>query len=67
MHNHRRMPKALRETQVVIRISAPLRDELTVAALEEGRTLAGFVRRQMVDLCARRMTEGRKSDEAVSN
>lgn len=65
MHNHRRMAKALRETQVVIRISAPLRDELTVAALQEGRTLAGFVRRQLVDLCAQRMVE-RNTDATVS-
>jgi len=65
MHNHRRMAKALRETKVVIRISAPLRDELTVAALQEGRTLASFVRRQLVDLCAQRMVE-RNTDATVS-
>jgi len=51
------MAKALREKQVVIRISAPLQIELTLAALEEGRTLAGYVRRLLVDLCARRMIE----------
>jgi hypothetical protein len=60
------MAKALREKQVVIRISAPLQNELAVAAQEEGRTLAGYVRRLLVDLCARRMTE-RTSNEAVSN
>jgi hypothetical protein len=51
------MAKALREKQVVIRISAPLQDELAAIAAEEGRTLAGYVRRLLVDLCARRMIE----------
>jgi hypothetical protein len=59
------MAKALREKQVVIRISAPLQDELAAVAAEEGRTLAGFVRRLLVDLCAQRLAE-RVSDEIVS-
>jgi hypothetical protein len=59
------MAKALRETQVVIRISQPLRDELAAVAAEEGRTLAGFVRRLLVDIAAQRMVE-KGTPDAVS-
>jgi hypothetical protein len=59
------MAKALRETQVVIRISQPLRDELAAVAAEEGRTLAGFVRRRLVEFAAQRMTERKSPDEFV--
>ena len=51
------MAKSLREKQVVIRISGPLQDELAAIAAQEGRTLAGFVRKLLVDLAAQRLTE----------
>jgi hypothetical protein len=51
------MAKTSREARIIVRVSQPLQDELTAAAQEEGRTLAGFVRRYLVDLAAQRMTE----------
>lgn len=60
------MAKALREKQVVIRISAPLQDEIAAIAAQEGRTLAGYVRRLLVDVAAQRMTE-RNADATVQN
>jgi hypothetical protein len=61
------MAKALRETQVVIRISQPLRDELAAVAAEEGRTLAGYVRRRLVDICARRLRERISENEVADH
>jgi hypothetical protein len=57
------MSKSVRESQIVVSISQPLRDELAVLAAKEGRSLAGFVRRRLVELAARRLTK-RKSNEA---
>ena len=52
------------KSQVVIRISQPLQDEITAVAAEEGRTLAGYVRRVLVDIAAARMIE-RNHDGAI--
>jgi hypothetical protein len=57
--------KNLRENQVVIRISGPLQDEIAAVAAEEGRTLAGYVRRVLVDIAAARMIE-RNEDAPIS-
>ncbi|HTC04895.1 MAG TPA: hypothetical protein VK749_15940 [Xanthobacteraceae bacterium] len=48
------MPKDRLESQVVVRISAPLRSELERAAEEDCRTLADKVRLVLTDYAARR-------------
>lgn len=51
------MTKRLRDQQIVIRISTPLRGELERAAEEESRTLAEKVRLVLVDFAASRVVE----------
>jgi hypothetical protein len=44
------------EDRIVIRLAAPLREELTAAAKEAGEELSATVRRVLVEYAARRVT-----------
>jgi hypothetical protein len=49
--------KTLRDEQMVIRLSTPLRRELELAAEQDGRPVAALARRVLVDWAAQRVVD----------
>lgn len=43
------MPKTVRDEQIVVRISGPLRSELEAAAEQDSRPLGSLIRKVLID------------------
>ena len=56
-HIIHRMRKTKRERRVTVRLSESLVDELSAEAVQDGRPLADYVRRLLVDVVATRLTQ----------
>jgi predicted DNA binding CopG/RHH family protein len=51
------MRRTKRDARITIRLAEPLRQELAAEADQDGRTLAEYVRRLLVDVAVERLAE----------
>jgi len=51
------MRRTKRDARITIRLAEPLRQELAAEADQDGRTLAEYVRRLLVDVAVQRLAE----------
>jgi hypothetical protein len=55
------MARTKREQRISVRVAGPLRDELEAEAVQDGRPLADYVRRLLIDAVAARMVQNEQS------